>query len=156
MSAAQSLALLGLEGFVQGQCYITIQPLLSFDTALKKAFFFLSEPKRIPSIVQMGSHRNISKRTSSLTLSLPRLSASNKSKHLVSFALLLLLVFHELYVVFGNLLVLFENELLDLAADIALDDNLLAAAGYLGYRRAGRELLAEVLGNLSHVENSHC
>lgn len=43
--------------------------------------------------------------------------------------LLLLLIIHELNVVFGNVLVLFKDELLELVAHVALHDNFFAAVG---------------------------
>lgn len=58
---------------------------------------------------------------------------------------LLLLVFHELDVILGYILVLVQQELLNLVANVALDDDLLAAAGDLGDRCSGGELLAEIL-----------
>lgn len=66
--------------------------------------------------------------------------------------LLLLLVIHKLDVVLGYLLILLQQELLNLVADVALHDDLLAARGYLGDRGARSKLLAQLLGDLFQVE----
>lgn len=63
-------------------------------------------------------------------------------------SLFLLLVIDELEVVLRDVLVLLEQELLHLIADVALDDDLLASTGDLCNGRSGRELLAEVFGDL--------
>lgn len=64
----------------------------------------------------------------------------------------LLLVIDELDVVLGYLLVLFEQELLNFIADVALNNNLLAARRGLGDTRARGELLAKLLGDLLQLE----
>ena len=65
---------------------------------------------------------------------------------------LLLLILYKLNVVLGYVFVLLQQKLLDLAADVALHDNLLATAGGLGDGRARRELLAKILGHFFELE----
>lgn len=59
--------------------------------------------------------------------------------------LLEFLVVDELDVVGGYVLVLLDQPVLDLGADVALDDDLLSARGGLCDRRAGGKLFAKVL-----------
>lgn len=61
---------------------------------------------------------------------------------------LLLLIFHQLDVVLGYVLVLLKQELFNFTAHVALDNDLLPSTWCLGYRRAGCELFAEILGYL--------
>ena len=63
--------------------------------------------------------------------------------------LLLFLVVHKFDVVLGDVLVLFQEELLDFIANVALNDNFLPSTRNLGNRRAGSKLLAKVLGHLA-------
>lgn len=62
--------------------------------------------------------------------------------------LLLLLVLDELNVIFWDVLVLFQQKLLNLGADVALYLNLFSSARKSSHRGPGRELLTEVLGHL--------
>ena len=63
-------------------------------------------------------------------------------------SLFLLLIVDELEVVLWDVLILFQEELFHLVTDITLDNNLLPSAGDLCDRRTGRELLAEIFGDL--------
>lgn len=67
-------------------------------------------------------------------------------------SLLLLLVLDKLDVILWYLLVLFNQELLQLHANITLHHNLLSSTREFGYRRAGSKFLAKVLCNLGPVQ----
>lgn len=92
--------------------------------------------------------------TSSYPPSASHPASQSSSHHLISSQVsatsrLLFLVVYELDVILRYLLILLQQELLDLVADVALHHDLLAAARHLGHGRARGELLTELLGYLS-------
>ena len=66
--------------------------------------------------------------------------------------LLLLLVVDELEVILGDVLVLLQQELFHLITNVSLHDDFLPSAWDLCNGRAGRELLAEIFGDLRRCD----